>query len=153
MHKRERILSLIDNIIPKLNKVAAGIIDELLIYGNDWDTYDGTGIRDYIHVMDLAEGHIKTSEYLNKNQHCILNLNLGTGKGTSVLELVNTFERVTGKNIKKNFVKRREGDVAIAIAENSRAKNILNWKPKKSIYDMCSDEFKWQKNILKKNKN
>ena len=111
---------------------------------NKFDTPDGTGIRDYIHVMDLAEGHIKTLEFLMKNENEIINLNLGTGIGTSVLELIETFKLVNKVNIPYEFVPRRKGDIAEVIADNTYAKKLLNWAPKKNINDMCKDGFNWQ---------
>ena len=137
------------NIFPIINKVAINQIPKLQIYGNDWPTDDGTGIRDYIHVMDLADGHIAAMEYLIKNKSQIINLNLGTGKSTSVLELIKIFEQVNKVKINYEFVARRKGDNGVVIADNSLAKSLLNWEPKKNIYEMCKDGWNWQINNIK----
>ena len=137
------------NIFPIINKVAINEIPKLQIYGNDWPTHDGTGLRDYIHVMDLADGHIAAMEYLEKNKSQIINLNLGTGKSTSVLDLVKIFEQVNKVKIKYEFVSRRKGDHGVVIADNSLAKSLLNWEPKRNIYDMCKDGWNWQINNRK----
>ena len=126
-----------------------GEIPKIQIYGTDWPTHDGTGIRDYIHVMDLAYGHIKALEFLEKNNSQMLNINLGTGKGTSVLDLINIFQRVNNVNIDYEFTKRRKGDYGIVVADNSLAKKVLNWSAKRSIDDMCRDGWRWQLNSLK----
>ena len=133
-----------NNIFPYITQVAARKRDKLIIFGNDWPTPDGTGIRDYIHVMDLAEGHIAALEYLNNNQNQIINLNLGTGVGTSVLELVNTFERVNKIKIPIEFSKRRLGDCGSLIADNSLAISCLNWSPNRTLEEMCKNGWKWQ---------
>ena len=99
------------NIFPYINQVAAGILDELSIFGNDWQTIDGTGVRDYIHVMDIAEGHISALEYLLKSEDTSLTINLGIGIGTSILELINTFEETNKVKIPFKFTHRREGDL------------------------------------------
>ena len=138
-----------NNIFPIINKVAINQIPKLQIYGNDWPTDDGTGIRDYIHVMDLADGHIAAMEYLVKNKSQIINLNLGTGKRTSVLELIKIFEQVNKVKINYEFVARRKGDHGVVIADNSLAKSLLNWEPKKNIYEMCKDGWNWQINNIK----
>ena len=132
------------NIFPYITQVAAGILDELTIFGNNWPTLDGTCIRDYIHVMDLAEGHISALEYLNKGENKIVNLNLGTGLGTSVLELIHTFEKVNNLTISKNFSHRRIGDSCRVIADNSLALSCLKWSPKRDLEKMCLDGWKWQ---------
>ena len=133
-----------DNIFPFITQVAASKRDKLTIFGNDWETNDGTCLRDYIHVMDLAEGHILALEYLFKNKNQIINLNLGTGLATSVLELVHTFESVNGVNIPYEFANRRIGDSCRVIADNSLATSILKWSPKKSLEAMCKDGWNWQ---------
>ena len=133
-----------NNIFPIITRVSVGKISKLNVFGNDWPTRDGTGIRDYIHIMDLAEGHIKTLEFLMKNQTETINLNLGTGIGTSVLELIETFELVNKVNIPYEFVPRRKGDISEVIADNTYAKKLLNWAPKKNINDICKDGFNWQ---------
>ena len=138
-------LGIPNNIFPFILKVAQGKIASLEIFGNDWPTSDGTCVRDYIHVMDLAYGHILALEYLTSNSCQILNLNLGTGIGSSVLDLVKTFEKVNEIEVACFFGDRRKGDVACLVAENSFAKKILNWKPEKTLADMCKDGWIWQK--------
>ena len=139
------------NIFPLINRAALGQLKNIEIYGNDWDTNDGTGIRDYIHVMDLAEGHVRALEVLNTGKNRILNINLGTGKGTSVLELINTFQDVNKIKVPYLFSKRREGDCAISFADNNKAKKILDWEPNRSVSDMCRDGWLWHKWISKTN--
>ena len=134
-----------NNIFPLIMEVASGNIEYLKIYGNDWPTNDGTPIRDYIHVMDLANGHLYALEHLLKNSSKILNLNIGTGIGSSVLELVRIFERVNKIKVPFQFTNRRDGDAAIVVADNSLVKNILNWKPVKNIEDMCRDGWEWHR--------
>ena len=133
-----------DNIFPYITQVAAGIRKKLIVFGNDWPTIDGTGVRDYIHVVDLAEGHILALEYLLGSDSQIINLNLGTGIGTSVFELVHTFEQVNNIKIPFEISCRREGDSPIVIADNSLAVSSLGWLPKRSIKEMCIDGWKWQ---------
>ena len=138
-------LGIPNNIFPLINRVAARQIDEFKIYGNNWDTPDGTPIRDYIHVMDLSEGHVNSLEYLLENKPQLINLNLGTAKGTSVLELINAFEKVNQVKVPYVFCPRRKGDSAITVADNSRAIETLKWFPKRNLFDMCSDGWRWQK--------
>tara|TARA_B100000212_G_C27381459_1_gene537293 strand:+ start:2684 stop:3742 length:1059 start_codon:yes stop_codon:yes gene_type:complete len=133
-----------NNIFPIITRVAAKEIDQLMIFGNDWDTIDGTGIRDYIHVMDVADGHVEAIEYLWEKSPQLLSFNLGTGKGTSVLELINIFQKVNNVNVPFIFTQRRLGDSCKVIADNNLATNLLNWKPKRTIEDMCIDGWKWQ---------
>tara|TARA_B100001250_G_scaffold271128_1_gene234034 strand:- start:368 stop:1426 length:1059 start_codon:yes stop_codon:yes gene_type:complete len=133
-----------NNIFPYITQVAAGVLDEFTIFGNDWPTLDGTCIRDYIHVMDLAEGHIATLKYLNKGETKIVNINLGTGLGTSVLELIDTFEKVNNIKISKKFSSRRIGDTCTVIADNTLALSFLEWSPKRDLTKMCLDGWKWQ---------
>tara|TARA_B100000212_G_scaffold339336_1_gene317621 strand:+ start:3018 stop:4055 length:1038 start_codon:yes stop_codon:yes gene_type:complete len=130
-----------NNIIPAINKVAAGEKLFLEICGSDWDTPDGTGIRDYIHVMDLASGHIKSLEYIFKSDSNFIKLNLGTGEGTSVLSLLETFEKVNNIKIPFKYVPKRVGDTAYSIADNKQALNKLGWLPKKDLNDMCKDSW------------
>ena len=138
-----------NNIFPILNLVALRKIKELSIFGNDWNTHDGTCIRDYIHVMDVAEGHVATLDYLSKNNPNIISLNLGTGRGYSVLELIKKFEEVNNVIIPFKFVSRRKGDNEYVVADNKLAINLLDWKPKKSIEDMCIDGWRWSSRNLK----
>ena len=133
-----------NNIFPLITKVAVGKIDKINVYGSDWGTKDGTGIRDYIHVMDIAEGHIKSLDFLCNNEPQLIKLNLGTGIGTSVLELINTFQKVNKIVIPYKMGERREGDVGEIVADNSKAKNLINWEPKKNLEDMCRDGYNWQ---------
>ena len=137
------------NIFPLILKVASGKQQNLQVFGNDWDTPDGTGIRDYIHVMDLSEGHIKTLEFLEKSNSQIINLNLGTGCGTSVLELIKIFQEENNIEIPFVYAERRKGDGSKLVANNYLAKSILHWSPQRSIKTMCKDGWKW----LRKNPN
>ncbi|KKB35456.1 UDP-glucose 4-epimerase GalE [Bacillus thermotolerans] len=133
-----------NNLMPYITQVAIGKRKELYIFGNDYPTMDGTGVRDYIHVTDLAYGHVKALEKLNKSTG-IDAYNLGTGKGYSVLEVVKTFEHVTGVSIPYKFVKRRPGDIAECYADPSKANKELKWEAKKTLEDMCQDSWRWQK--------
>ncbi len=132
------------NIFPLIIQVAIGKIEKLQIYGNDWPTHDGTGIRDYIHIMDLANAHVHTLDLLFKEKPQILNLNIGTGKGTSVLELIKTFEEVNNIKIPYEFTHRRKGDCSSIIADNSLATSCLKWSPNRDLKKMCKDGWKWQ---------
>ena len=133
-----------NNIFPHLIRVASRKDQIFNIFGGDWPTKDGTGIRDYIHVMDLAEGHIKALDYSNKKEKSFLVLNLGTGKGTSVFELINTFERVNNLTLNYEIASRRYGDVAEYYADCKKAKEIIGWSAKRSLDDICKDGWKWQ---------
>ena len=119
-------------------------IKKLKIFGGDWPTHDGSGIRDYIHVLDLADGHINALDFLLNNSPQIINLNIGTGIGTSVFELIKIFEEVNDIKIPFEVVSRRKGDLANVVADNSRAIKSLKWKPKRNVQDMCKDGWKWQ---------
>lgn len=132
-----------NNLFPFICGVAAGKYEKLNIYGNDWPTNDGTGVRDYIHVMDLADSHLSALNFLFNNKPQIINLNIGTGIGTSVLELVEIFEKVNKRIIHFDFYKKRLGDVAELIADNKLAISKLDWKPRRDIEDMCRDGWKW----------
>ena len=134
-----------NNIFPLILDTAAGIRKEISLFGNDWPTRDGTPLRDYIHVMDLAEGHVRVLEHLALNKPNFINLNLGTGVGTSVLELIKTFESVNKVKVPYIFTSRREGDFKFMVADNSLAKEMLNWEPQRDIKDMCKDGWKWKK--------
>ena len=133
-----------NNLFPYINQVAIGKIKSLQIFGDNWPTHDGTGVRDYIHVMDLAEGHCAALENLLIEKPQLLTLNLGTGKGTSVIEVLKAFEKITDKKIPYEIVSRRTGDSAIAIADVTMAKKIINWQPKKGLEEMCRDSWRWQ---------
>ncbi len=130
------------NIFPLILKVASQELSNLKIFGNNYDTKDGTCVRDYIHVMDVAEGHLSALNYVLRNKPQIDNFNLGTGKGTSVLSLVETFQLVNNVKIPYEFTKRRIGDMAHVVADNEKSKIILNWQPKRNIEKMCSDGWK-----------
>lgn len=134
-----------NNIFPKIVNTAIGLQKELKIYGNDWQTIDGTPIRDYIHVMDLAEAHIKILDHLMDSKPTYFNLNIGTGLGTSVLELVKTFEKVNKVKVPYIFAKRRAGDTSYVVADNSLSMKKMNIFPKRNIEDMCRDGWKWKK--------
>ena len=133
-----------NNLYPLITRVAIGKINSIKIFGSDWPTPDGTGIRDYIHVMDLAEGHLLALSYLLKKKSQFITLNLGTGKGTSVLDLIQIFQKVNNVEIPYIYEDRRPGDNAFVVADNSLAKYALGWTPKRNIEDMCRDGWKWQ---------
>lgn len=132
-----------NNLMPYIAQVAVGKLSELSVFGNDYDTLDGTGVRDYIHVVDLAIGHIKTLEKVSEKTDVYI-YNLGSGEGTSVLQLVNTFESVNKVPIPYKIVPRRSGDVATCYANADKAYKELNWRTTKSIEDMCRDTWNWQ---------
>ena len=133
-----------NNLFPYVSQVAVGKLKFLNIYGDDWPTPDGTGIRDYIHIMDLAEAHSSSLDLLLNNEPKFLDLNIGTGKGTSVFELVNIFESTNNCKVPYRVVNRRQGDIPISIANNQLALTSLNWFPVRSLEDMCRDGFHWQ---------
>ena len=132
-----------NNIFPIIMRIASKKKEYLEVFGNDWPTRDGTCIRDYIHITDLAQGHIQALKFLSKNISTDLSVNLGTGQGTSVLELIKIFEETNDIKLNYIFSGRREGDLPIVIADNTLARKILNWFPKKSISDMCKDGWNW----------
>ncbi len=134
-----------NNLLPYIAQVAVGKLKELSIFGNDYNTSDGTGVRDYIHVVDLALGHIKAIDKLKTNPG-LVTYNLGTGNGCSVLEMLKAFEKACEKEIPHRFAPRREGDAESCYADSSFAEKELNWKAEKTIDDMCKDMWKWQKN-------
>lgn len=134
-----------DNLMPYITKVAVGELKELSVFGNDYDTIDGTGVRDYIHVVDIAIGHIRALEKLESNSG-LVTYNLGTGNGFSVLQLVEAFSKACGKKIPYKIAPRRAGDVAICYADPSKANKELNWKAERSLAQMCEDSWRWQKN-------
>lgn len=133
-----------NNLMPYITQVAVGKLDKLHIYGDDYDTPDGTGIRDYIHVVDLAKGHVKALKAIQGNCGVVI-YNLGTGKGYSVLELVHAFENASGVTIPYVIEKRRPGDIAVCYSDPSKANRELGWKAEHDIYDMCRDSWNWQK--------
>lgn len=134
-----------NNLMPYITQVAIGKREKLFIYGNDYDTHDGTGVRDYIHVVDLAKGHLKALEKIMVSNGVNI-FNLGTGTGYSVLDVVLTFETVTGKKIPYQITNRRPGDVDKCYADPSKAYMELDWKAEKNLEDMCRDSWNWQKN-------
>ncbi len=134
----------INNIFPLILEVAFGKRIQLEVFGNDWPTPDGTCLRDYVHVMDLAEGHINTLNCLFQDDPKIISINLGTGLGTSVLELIHTFSEINNVEIPYKVISRREGDVPMLVADNSLSKKLLNWEPKRSLENMCKDGWEWK---------
>ena len=132
-----------NNIFPLIIN-AAYEKKNLEVFGNDWPTHDGTCIRDYIHVSDLAEGHLKALNYLFKNKKKLVDLNIGTGKGYSVLDLIKTFETANNVEVPFIFTNRRDGDCCALVANNLKAKQILNWNPLRSLEEMCHDGWKWK---------
>ena len=134
-----------NNLMPYIVRVASGELEELSIFGNDYNTPDGTGVRDYIHVVDLAKGHIKALEKLEKEKSGIYIYNLGTGKGYSVLDMVHAFEKTTGQKIKYKITERRAGDIATCYADATEAKEELNWVAEKTLEDMCRDSWNYIK--------
>lgn len=134
-----------NNLMPYITQVASGRLEKLHIFGNDYDTPDGTGVRDYIHVVDLARGHVCAIKYAAENKGADV-INLGTGKGYSVLEMVKTFSEVSGVNIPYEINARRPGDIAECYADPTKAKEKLGWVAEKNLRDMCRDSWRWQKN-------
>ena len=133
-----------NNLMPYVTQVAKGLREKLNVFGNDYDTIDGTGVRDYIHVVDLAQGHVAALEAKIEGVEAI---NLGTGKGTSVLEIIHAFEEVNQIEIPYEIVERRPGDIAISYADTKKAKTLLNWEAKLTIKDMVKDAWNFEKNI------
>ena len=136
-------LGLPNNLMPFITQVAVGKRDRLRIFGNDYDTPDGTGVRDFIHVLDLAEGHVAALRYLLDRQRSIT-ANLGTGQGHSVLELVRAFEQASGRPVPFEIVARRPGDIDACYADVTLAHELLGWKAERSLADMCADSWRWQ---------
>ena len=134
-----------NNLMPYITQVAVGRRPELSVYGNDYDTHDGTGVRDYIHVVDLAKGHVAAVRYAEKSKGCEV-FNLGTGTGYSVLDMVNTFRDVNNVALPYKIVDRRPGDIATCYADPAKSAEVLGWKAEKSLADMCRDSWKWQSN-------
>lgn len=134
-----------NNLMPHILRTANKETENLLIFGCDYSTADGSCIRDFVHIIDLANGHIKALNYINRNIGCET-INLGTGIGYSVLDLINTFEEVNLVKIPYIIVGRREGDIAESIADATKAKKLLNWQAKYNLKDMCEDAWKWYKN-------
>jgi len=132
-----------NNLLPYISQVAVGKLSELTIFGNDYPTVDGTGVRDYIHVVDLAGGHLKALEKLAQNPGCVT-YNLGTGNGYSVLEMAKAFEKASGKLVPYKIAGRRAGDIAECYANPELAEKELNWTAEKNINEMCEDIWRWQ---------
>lgn len=137
-----------NNLMPYIQKVAVGELKELSVFGDDYNTPDGTGIRDYIHVVDLAKGHIKALEKLNKEKNGVYVYNLGSGIGHSVLEMVKTFEKVNNVKVPYKIAPRRAGDLAEIYADPTKAEKELNWKTEKTLEDMCKDSWNYIKNNI-----
>lgn len=135
-----------NNLMPCISQVAVGRRSELLVFGNDYPTPDGTGVRDYIHVVDLASGHLAALNALSRQEEAVLTVNLGTGRGYSVLEMIKSFEAASGKPVSYRIVARRPGDVAACYADPSFAEEVMGWRAKKSLEDMCRDAWRWQVN-------
>lgn len=131
-----------NNLLPYVMQVAVGQLECLNVYGNDYDTVDGTGVRDYIHVVDLAKGHLAAIDYIETHAG-IEAINLGTGNGYSVLEVVKMLEKVSGKKVNYRIAPRRTGDIATCYADASKAGELLNWKAEKTLYDMCVDNWRF----------
>lgn len=134
-----------NNLFPYISQVAVGKLAVLSVFGNDYPTHDGTGVRDYIHVVDLADGHVCALGYVFENKGCEV-VNLGTGTGYSVLDMVKAFESVNGVEVPYKIVDRRPGDIAECYADPSKAFRLFGWKAKKNLEDMCRDAWRWQKN-------
>jgi len=132
-----------NNLMPFISQTAHGIYSEVKIFGNDYETSDGTGVRDYIHVVDLAKGHVKAVDYAAKNTGCEV-FNLGTGKGISVLEMINTFENINNIKVPYSIAPRRAGDNATCYANPEKAEKILSFKANKTLDDMCKDTWRYQ---------
>lgn len=137
-----------NNLMPYIVRVASGQLEQLSVFGNDYDTHDGTGVRDYIHVVDLAKGHVKALEKIDKEGQGLYIYNLGTGTGYSVLDMVKAFEKSTGTKVNYKITERRAGDIAVCYADPKKAKEELGWVAEKNLEDMCKDSW----NYIEKNK-
>ena len=138
-----------NNLMPYISQVASGKLERLNVFGNDYDTPDGTGVRDYIHVVDLAKGHVAALKYLNDFVGCDA-INLGTGVGYSVLDMVNTFSQVNNIEIPYVIAERRSGDIAALYSTPEKAWKVLGWKAEKTLEDMCRDSWNWEQNCKNK---
>lgn len=134
-----------NNLVPYITQVAVGKLKKLSVFGDDYDTHDGTGVRDYIHVVDLAFGHVKALDKIKKSSG-VFTYNLGTGIGYSVLDMVKAFSKVVDEDIPYEIMPRREGDIATCYADPSLAGKELHWQAKRDLRDMCEDSWRWQKN-------
>ncbi|MEG1834644.1 MAG: UDP-glucose 4-epimerase GalE [Oscillospiraceae bacterium] len=133
-----------NNLMPYVTQVAIGKLPCLSIFGNDYDTPDGTGVRDYIHVVDLADGHVKAVKHILSGNRGVSIFNLGTGKGYSVLDIVNAFEKASGVKINYKISPRRSGDIATCYSDPTKAKEVLGWEAQRGIEEMCEDSWRWQ---------
>ena len=133
-----------NNLVPYVSQVAIGKLEYVRVFGNDYDTPDGTGVRDYIHVVDLAKGHVAAIRKMEKSEGGVLIYNLGTGKGYSVLDVVHAFEKACGKKLPYVIMERRPGDIATCYADPSKAKAELGWEAQYGIEEMCEDSWRWQ---------
>lgn len=133
-----------NNLMPYITQVAIGKLPELSVFGDDYDTPDGTGVRDYIHVVDLAEGHVKALDNILEGNKGVQVFNLGTGHGYSVLDIVKAFEKASGKKVPYKIVARRPGDIATCYSDPSKAKEVLGWAAKRDLAEMCEDSWRWQ---------
>lgn len=134
-----------NNLMPFISQVAVGKLPQLSVFGDDYATHDGTGVRDYIHVVDLARGHIKALQKLEQNPGCVT-YNLGTGTGYSVLDMVQAFEEASGKQVAYRIVERRPGDIAACYADPALARTELDWEAEFGVAEMCADSWRWQSN-------
>ena len=134
-----------NNLMPYITQVAVGRREKLSVYGNDYPTHDGTGVRDYIHVVDLAKGHVAAVDYACKHKGCEV-FNLGTGVGVSVLDMVNTFREVNQVELPYVIAPRRPGDIATCYADPTKSREVLGWTAEHDLADMCRDSWNWQKN-------
>ena len=134
-----------NNLMPYISQVAVGKLEQLSVYGDDYETRDGTGVRDYIHVVDLAQGHLKALDHL-MTRPGLVTVNLGTGQGYSVIELVKAFEAASGKSVAYQVVDRRGGDIAECYADTQKAAEVLGWKATRGLKEMCDDAWRWQLN-------
>lgn len=138
-----------NNLMPFIAQTAAGLRGELTVFGDDYDTPDGTGVRDYIHVVDLADGHVAALDYLQREKG-LLTVNLGTGQGASVLEMITTFERVNHCKVPYRISDRRPGDIARCWADTGLANELLGWQADRTLEHMCSDSWRWQNSLQSK---
>jgi UDP-glucose 4-epimerase len=134
-----------NNLMPYITQVAVGRREYLSVFGNDYDTHDGTGVRDYIHVVDLAKGHVAAVKFAVEHKGCEV-FNLGTGTGYSVLDMVHTFREVNQVELPYKIADRRPGDIATCYADPAKSAEVLDWKAEKNLADMCRDAWRWQKN-------
>ena len=133
----------LSNLMPNIAQVAIGKKPYLEVFGNDYNTIDGTGVRDYIHIMDLADGHVAALKKI-EIEGVNTSINLGTGKGYSVFEIIRAYEKVSGKKIEYKLCPKRSGDVPIIFADIKKAKKVLNWNSKRDIIEMCRSSWQWQ---------